>query len=701
MRLAASEGDKQRAALARAGLADRGGEDEMHGGCSSAEGDASELQEAVDALLRLASHIQLWVNLQCRPLLNSTVFPLLATLTGGVFSSGSFHVVRAIEPQYRYVLCQTEGGVVLSDEQRDEFADSLSTIADGAGSHSIYPLQLRPTAGLFAIQPHLPSGYLELPTSALTLAGPHFFSRFGPLPALHSDPSTASRGASSLLVDLSQSSVEVFYHCLAYLDTNSLLFGLLPALHSLPAVTAALTHSTYGRRVLLARYGAWSDTALWSAELLSEWRREGFEQQRGTLKERYPAGIMARSNQPGKSQAFITKLCQQIDRQESGANEHEVHWAAVIDLQTRINRYLIRVMLQRKEDILPQLYQRPPAAVVQQQAVSGATQPVRSATARPIYLTVPDAAMELLLCVPPFHPLPAVMDEYAVITDGECPDGADSFHNATADHVDFAGVLRVVRTWPAHSKLLSLYMGPVYAYDNEYTAGRGVAVDTSGVASRRDAWGELLVERGRDEFEPSRGVRLLFIDDVNQLPVARHANYCTYLFAPTLAACFTAQGVTDLIRSTRAEWRRIAEGRTESESSSDKQQQLEDEQEVAEEQESKKEEEEEEKKRATVEQTVNKQEDARNGDDEHGEDEEGDEDDEEEDDEDEDEDEEDEDDMDDVMFDRDGCAVEYVDCLMMALLQDLEKTMWKNSTWTPAVAERAAVVASSIAAMEI
>ena len=58
----------------------------------------------------------------------------------------------------------------------------------------------------------------------------------------------------------------------SYLDINSLLFGLLPAVHSLPSFTTAFNSDMYGRRVLLSRFGALCDAALWSTRLLDEWR---------------------------------------------------------------------------------------------------------------------------------------------------------------------------------------------------------------------------------------------------------------------------------------------------------------------------------------------------------------------------------------------------------------------------------------------
>ena len=75
--------------------------------------------------------------------------------------------------------------------------------------------------------------------------------------------------------------------CLSYLDNNTLLFGVLPAVHSLPSVTASLFGRSDGRRVLLSRFGGCSDAALWSEELLAEWRLSEFSKQRAEVEKRY------------------------------------------------------------------------------------------------------------------------------------------------------------------------------------------------------------------------------------------------------------------------------------------------------------------------------------------------------------------------------------------------------------------------------
>ena len=60
-----------------------------------------------------------------------------------------------------------------------------------------------------------------------------------------------------------------------------------------------------------------------------------------------------------------------------------------------------------------------------------------------------------------------------------------------------------------------------------------------------------------------RTVRQMFIEDVNHLPIARRMYHDHsggfYLYAPTLAACFEAQGVTEKVAQTRAKWMRVAQ----------------------------------------------------------------------------------------------------------------------------------------------
>ena len=82
---------------------------------------------------------------------------------------------------------------------------------------------------------------------------------------------------------------------------------------------------------------------MWHAELLGEWRRDGFEQQKAEVKVKH------------RDRASAEQLC----AQQAAANQYDVYWAAVMDLQRRINRFLVGVMLQMKEDVLPQLCERP------------------------------------------------------------------------------------------------------------------------------------------------------------------------------------------------------------------------------------------------------------------------------------------------------------------------------------------------------
>ena len=134
-------------------------------------------------------------------------------------------------------------------------------------------------------------------------------------------------------------------------------------------------------------------------------------------------------------------------------------------MQTRINKYLIWVMLQRKEDILPQLYKRSHAAIVTSLSASARPQ---SGTARPLYATVPDAAMELLLCVPPFHtPLSRV--KFRLLgTDYPCSFNDLTIASPSVHRVDFASFMCTAGGHSDdNSSLWALYMGPVYVYDNE------------------------------------------------------------------------------------------------------------------------------------------------------------------------------------------------------------------------------------------
>ena len=445
----------------------------------------------------ICSSVERWVRLQSRPLLNAAVFPQLAALTAG----------RCLDPLYEYMLCETEGGVLLSDHELRQFNEEWCTMSGHYLSHPLCALPLRPTNAIFALQPHLPNGYLELPPTALTaLPTSANLTRPAATSASSSPSPQTSAVPSRLIVELTERSVELFRQCVDYLDTNSLLFGLLPAVHSLAAVTAALTNGAYGRRALLVRYGAWSDAALWSAELLSEWRRDG---------------------------------C----RDSSIAHSCDVYWAAIHDLQSRINKYLVWAMQQRKEHVLPQLYHLPYAS----HSASAAAAP---GTARPHFLTAPDAVMALLLCVPAFHSV-CINDREHLASSTSVYSLASTVSSRSA--VDFAGFVYTEDDVDEDS-VWSLYMGPVYVYENERSAGRGYEVDMAELMQRRDESGAQLVDS-------SRVVRLMYIDDVNQLPVTRREE-CdgdVSLCAINTAACFKAMKLVQTIERTRAKWRRIVE----------------------------------------------------------------------------------------------------------------------------------------------
>lgn len=430
-----------------------------------------------------------------------------------------------------------------------------------------------------------------------------------------------------------------------YLDLNSLLFGVVPAMHALPSVTAALTSNTYGRRVLLSRYGAWNDAALWSAELLSKWQTEGFEQQRQEAAKWYEI-----SDSDGREE--IDKQRVLLDAAESRAAGREVHWAAVYDLQGRVNKYLVGVMQQKAEAVLPQM-QGQSLAVSHSHAPAGAP-----GTVRPVYFTAPDAALELLLCVPPFHPVPSSARGNYLTMDTACSLDESNCDSWSPHRVDFAGFMQWNGISDGYS-LWSLYMGPVYVYDNEHTAGMGYEVDIAQLSSLTDQWGKHLypaastMKKGKTQ-QKQRAIRQLFISDPNHLPVTQRMPFgCTqdiHMFAPTLAACFRAKGVTALIETTRAKWAAIVEKHTAAARA------------TAENSDAEEEEDEEEESRADDEEEYDEEED----------------------------------DDTTAMSDRDGATLEYEEGLMSALFAPMHEAMWKQPLWTDEVAKMtAAILASS------
>jgi hypothetical protein len=131
------------------------------------------------------------------------VFPQLATLTAS----------RCMDPLYQYVLCETEGGEEPSEEQSNRFVDGFRrTPAEFTRLRTLRSPRVRPTSALLALQPHLPSGYLELPLSALTVPSPNTrtvttSNTSASSPAM---VASASTNLPYLLVALAAGSVELF-----------------------------------------------------------------------------------------------------------------------------------------------------------------------------------------------------------------------------------------------------------------------------------------------------------------------------------------------------------------------------------------------------------------------------------------------------------------------------------------------------------
>ena len=497
---------------------------------------SSRMRAAVPEVSVLAtSSVSRWMRLQCSAVIDPAVFPQLTALTIG----------RCLEPVYQYLLCETEGGVELSAEQANQFEEGYRGVVNVAQQQLVKSLSIRPTNAVIALQPHLPSGYLELPTSTLSLAPTPADSDFSDAPAMPTPPVSSTQSSEALFgafMQLAEGSSDLFRHCVDYLDTNSLLFGLLPAVHSLPAITTALVSSACGRRALLSRYGAWSDATLWSAELLSEWRVSAVE--RGRLTVHRPAAAGAADNPAA-----------QTDRR---SHQSHIYWAAIHDLQSRINRYLIRVMRQRKEDILPQLYQRPHGIISTLPHALAA----RPGTVRPVFLSPPDVMLSLLLCVPPFQPLPALTDRCKVTIHYDRTQTGTV--KSTSSRVNFAPFM----TEPflnSGTSTVMLYMGPVYVYADRFTAGRGCAVDMDEVFSRRsiDSKGSASdAARSRQQHRHAarrnKGVRQLYIDDVNQLPVvSRTVDGQLRMLMHSVTAYLQNERVPALVQKTRAMWRDI------------------------------------------------------------------------------------------------------------------------------------------------
>ena len=143
--------------------------------------------------------------------------------------------------------------------------------------------------------------------------------------------SSASSSSSVAAVAVSRSSTsfclfsslfvlkDLCHSVLHFLDLNSIIYGLSPAIRHQPIIHAvALDQSSFWQRSLVRRYGEWSDVKLWSEEQLEEWRTKKYEPNK---KDRLESSDKKRM---WKSQVM-----------------HKNVWlTACVDLQSRLNRWL-------------------------------------------------------------------------------------------------------------------------------------------------------------------------------------------------------------------------------------------------------------------------------------------------------------------------------------------------------------------------
>ena len=499
----------------------------------------------------LSSAVTRWIKLQCREKINEAVFPHLTTVCAQEY----------LRPLWQYVYCDTEGGVTADQSQVKAFDSGHMGVCRHQHYHLSIPTGYRPMNSLVALQPHLPHGFHEVPVSEqLFSADPVLTSSDS---SSSSSPSSQSSSAPTLsrlnaverglsthwLARLSVDAMDVFHSCMDYLDCNSLFFGLLPATHSLPpAVSAAITSASYWRHSLIIRYGRYSDIGRWSAEVLERWRREGPQLQREDINVRFK-----------KSTEQQQRLLQLVDQQEKQLARYGVFHAAALHIQIRLNRFLICVMQQPVDLVVPQ------RAV---SAVASASPASLTSAHKPAHLHMPEAAFPLLLSAPPFCPLPAGTKKFKLLWDGEKAHFANNGVSGRAlDNLptgestgDFLGLLATRAEWH-RSSVWSLYTGPTYIYSNLSGArpGSAVIIAPSTLLVPADQWDRPFEGR----VDESRLIQLLYPSDANTLPIVRRTpgrgNNKMTVYSPTLVVCFKRLGIDRLISRIRRQWLRAAQ----------------------------------------------------------------------------------------------------------------------------------------------
>lgn len=430
-----------------------------------------------------------------------TLMTVQSSRSAHIWLDSSSLVANCVDPSVQYVLCQY---VDQATSSRSDSDSPLSTIS-----------------AFVTEQPHFDSGFLVIhatrDSDTRTNSVPMFMSP--PLPLSAAIPTACNHNQ---LVSLILGMQPVWFNCLDFLDLNSLVYGLVPALHSLDKTTVASTTSPkYFKRRLISEFGDVSSIELFDTEVLN------------------------------------VLLSRKVEQHAPAVEKYCVEYLAAIEYQCRINGFMLDVMHQAPERVLPQrsiLLACKSLGDFSNNGVSTATPvTVRDFTAT----SVPRAMLSLLLCTPPWI---QVLDSYsgnAFVFRREHGSEHVKQHLLKRSHAHGLPQLLafLASSGSCGALLWCLYTGPLYVYENTYSSHLGIRVDVT--AERRQT-----INQGSHSIpmHTHNPIRMINIPDSNDWPVVAQAIGCCNegplcIAAPNMHEFFEHYGINRMIVRMREYWK--------------------------------------------------------------------------------------------------------------------------------------------------
>ena len=505
---------------------------------------------------QLVSPLRSFALLRQSELLTPRLCPQLHTAAQG----------RALEPLCCFV-CADTGGVRLGEEQVRRLqalvARALGPSNGGADCclKGIPSISHQPEGAFLLLQPHLPDGQL------VVSAGWQSSAQAATDAARDASPAALPEAtAGSSLLPRLMAVPQVFHLVLDLLDLNDVAHALVVVCRSskqqlAPLFPAAVLSVRYWSLSAPARFQRWADPwpLHWEEPVLSI-RRDRLIARRQL--ETRPACCRALQSLP-------------------------VHYAAAVELQSRINTFRIAVMRQPPFLVLPQLHETP-AALRAPASQSTTRHPLHPA----FFTSLPDVLLQLQLITPAFCADQRPRELGSTTMHWTEPARDSSWQTAVqlprsaagaeapASYVqhDWLRNLGECRLDGDGDSIWSAFTGPVYAYDDgsrtaadgeaqrqetkeaeaETVAGlRLTAEQANAVIARHWHW------HNRPAPTVSLPVRLRYPPSLQEAPVVRHMPNIDgtklHVYCSSIASCLQAKKLLDDLQQYREQWRHSAQ----------------------------------------------------------------------------------------------------------------------------------------------